>query len=469
MQDAHAAEPAAIESRASVADLRRLNQERWERQLAEEAPTAAAQGGVAAPAPVAAPPPAPASAEPTDARLVWLLGGGGGNRRLCVGDARFAPLQSEDGGACVIPETSVVKRKVRLCGGCGTAAQWIWALNLVCFLAHTFMVIFTFERAYWRWDRSMWTDTEHVMVTIFRISQVPTLQQYLNNESVWSPGRNATERAIGGNENWLRDNGLSVNFASLTASFFAISALFHLWAVVVGATPRWWHLYWRQLDNAYAPWRWYEYSVSASLMALSIAISVGLREQNILSGIFMLHFVTMLFGLLTEVYSRPKLLVEEGRRLISQEEWQTARPLYDARNTNTVVATEPISGRRGGVWTWKRHYIQRMLPHAIGYVPMTAAWVLIIAHLELARHDLEKLSDRSIPGWVLAAIYGTVLIFFSFGFVQARYQALPPKRYWETELWYCVLSLTAKLYLGFFLLINVIGVDGSVEEALAGQ
>lgn len=36
-----------------------------------------------------------------------------------------------------------------------------------------------------------------------------------------------------------------------------------------------------------------------------------------------------------------------------------------------------------------------------------------------------------------------------------------------TELIYCVLSLTAKLYLGTFLLINVIMQDGGVEAALA--
>ena len=155
MQDAHtepSAEPDA-EPRSSVADLRRLNQERWERQLAEEAPTAAVQGG-GDPALVAAPPP-PAPAEPTDARLVWLLGGG--NRRLCVGaNVRFAPLQSED-GAPLIPETSVYKRKVS-CGCFGksmTAADWIWALNIVCFLAHTFMVGLTLHMAYWRWDRSI--------------------------------------------------------------------------------------------------------------------------------------------------------------------------------------------------------------------------------------------------------------------------------------------------------------------------
>ena len=474
MQDAHTSEPVTIEPRSSIAELRRLNQERWERQLAEEeAPTASVQGGGDS-APVAAPPlaPAPAPTEPTNARFVWLLGSDDNRRRLCVGaDVRFVRVQSED-GAPLIPETSVYKRKVRFCGGFGksvTAAGWIWSLNIVCFLAHTFMVGLTLYMAYWRWDRSMWTDTEHVMVTIFRISQVPTLEQYLNNESSWSPNRNATERSIGGNEHWLRDNGLSVNFASLTAAFFGISALFHLWAVVVGATDRWWHLYFRHLDNAYAPWRWYEYSVSASLMALSIAISTGLREQSILASIFMLHLVTMLFGLLTEVYSRPKLLVEEGRRLISQEEWQTARPLYDARNTNTVVATEPISGRRGGVWTWKQHYIQRMLPHVLGYVPMATAWGLIVAHLRSAQHDLKQINDISIPVFILAIIYGSVIIFFCFGFVQMFYQALPPRRYWETEIWYCVLSLTAKLYLGVFLLINVIGVDGSVEDALAGQ
>lgn len=46
------------------------------------------------------------------------------------------------------------------------------------------------------------------------------------------------------------------------------------------------------------------------------------------------------------------------------------------------------------------------------------------------------------------------------------FQRLPPGFYWGTELCYCALSLTAKLYLGWFLLINVLMVDGSVDEAL---
>ena len=35
-----------------------------------------------------------------------------------------------------------------------------------------------------------------------------------------------------------------------------------------------------------------------------------------------------------------------------------------------------------------------------------------------------------------------------------------------TEIAFCILSLTAKMYLGWFLLINVIYVDGSADETL---
>lgn len=37
-----------------------------------------------------------------------------------------------------------------------------------------------------------------------------------------------------------------------------------------------------------------------------------------------------------------------------------------------------------------------------------------------------------------------------------------------TEVSYCILSLTAKLYLGLFLLINVIMADASANDTLNG-
>ena len=47
-------------------------------------------------------------------------------------------------------------------------------------------------------------------------------------------------------------------------------------------------------------------------------------------------------------------------------------------------------------------------------------------HLEWAKHDLGKITDREIPSWVNGAIYGTVIIFWSFTIPQILFQYLPP-------------------------------------------
>ena len=54
---------------------------------------------------------------------------------------------------------------------------------------------------------------------------------------------------------------------------------------------------------------------------------------------------------------------------------------------------------------------------------MTAAWVIMLHHLERARYDLTLITDQTIPEWVDGAIYGTVVIFWSFTFVQIIFQA----------------------------------------------
>ena len=43
-------------------------------------------------------------------------------------------------------------------------------------------------------------------------------------------------------------------------------------------------------------------------------------------------------------------------------------------------------------------------------------------HLETAKRDLTYVTDRRIPAWVDGALYGTVIIFISFAFVQIIYQ-----------------------------------------------
>jgi hypothetical protein len=51
--------------------------------------------------------------------------------------------------------------------------------------------------------------------------------------------------------------------------------------------------------------RWIEYSASASLMALALCATCGIREQNTLALVFICSWVTCILGLFNELYSRP--------------------------------------------------------------------------------------------------------------------------------------------------------------------
>ena len=174
----------------------------------------------------------------------------------------------------------------------------------------------------------------------------------------------------------------------------------------------------------------------------------------------MLHFVTMWLGLLTELYSRPKIYadtqtyprpvrpkqyqewIDSGKtksdfkvdyendiaelKIIDQSAWDGDRTLVDpATRTVAPRAGEQIEGQLF------LNYTRRMYPHILGIFPFVTAWVIIINHIECARADLrvERPGVR-IPEWVNAAIYGTVLIFSFFTVVQIVYQRLPPGFYW---------------------------------------
>ena len=408
-----------------------------------------------------------------------------------------------------IPPTSVT-RKMGDCkfflGFCGwrlTAAQWIWWLNFACFCVHTAMVFVTLWMAYWRHGRNAFTDTEHLMIPIYRIRSVPTRYMLDNNMSQWSPGWNLTSSDPNSGL-FLYDNGMPINFASLVCAFFGTSAVFHFWAIVVGAYERYWFWYWRQLDDAFAYWRWAEYSISASIMAMAMAITLGIREQYALAGIFMLTWATQTYGFLTEYISTPKAYADKNNykypvgpsqlqkfaagasdygltdyyedpralKLIDQTEWSQDRPQYDIKEQfketpafavrAVTLIYDNVRAQRTANW------YRRMVPHVFGWFTMTSVWFILVVQLENAKRDIDEVSDNNIPEWVEAVIYGSLIIFMNFAFTQIVFQRLCPGMYWGTEISYCLLSLLAKLYLGWFLLINVIYVDGSVDDTLRG-
>ena len=116
-------------------------------------------------------------------------------------------------------------------------------------------------------------------------------------------------------------------------------------------------------------------------------------------------------------------------KLLSQAQWEGERPLWDVRTYQPVGTTEAIRSARYVSMQRTLNYLRRMVPHVLGYFPFITVWVCLIAQYYNAVHDLEQITDRTIPEWVSGALFGTAIIFTSFAFVQAIFQALPPGFY----------------------------------------
>jgi hypothetical protein len=200
----------------------------------------------------------------------------------------------------------------------------------------------------------------------------------------------------------------------VVAAFFVVSAIAH-----GGNASLWRAFYERQLALCRCPTRWAEYSVSASVMITAIAVGVGVREYTLLFALGALIATTMSFGLLTELYAIPA----------SQGAWATG-------------------------------FAMRMLPHALGYMPQVAAWLVIVVGF----YDEANPDGRAAPWFVHVILWTELAFFFSFGAVQVVQQARAPARYWQGELMYQVLSLVAKGTLGVIVLANVLMLS-SFEEA----
>ncbi len=361
-------------------------------------------------------------------------------------------------------------------------AYWIWLVNLFCFFAHLTMLylVATSCNAY-RFGTAINSNcTSHGMnVPIFRLQA------------------NWTSRAADGYNSGLVTNGMPVNFQVLTAWFFGLSALFHSFPVFFGSFDISINYYWKQIDCAFCPWRWIEYTLSASVMFLALQLAIGLREQNALALSFVLMAGTMLCGLLTEFVSRPAAREDDGYRgwvgdPVRSEELKAAwakKQSIDHLNDkvapppryNPYYEYTPYQSRRIYMTLYEakliqkyqrdyfRNYCRRMAPHALGIFLYVAPWVVFVNHFYTSLSDLrvrdEALFAR-VPPWVPIAILGTVLVFSCFTITQIVFQYRSPDDYWRTEVIYCLLSLTAKMYLGLLIYVNVLGY-ASFEEGLA--
>jgi len=207
----------------------------------------------------------------------------------------------------------------------------------------------------------------------------------------------------------------------LVASFSFLSAFFHL-----GNCLLWRRQYVKALESGYAPFRWLEYSMSASVMILILSYISGTVFQSTLILLFALTMITMVFGHLHEVICRPKSL----------DEWSGASLIW------------------------------RLQAHLCGYIPQLFAWSIVIANfLQGAKTSVVDSAGkkRQMPTFVYGIVFGEMLIFWCFGVVQLVVTIRPPSKYYQGEIAYMWLSLFAKGFLAILCLANVIMVGGYAD------
>ena len=179
-----------------------------------------------------------------------------------------------------------------------------------------------------------------------------------------------------------------INLAYLVAAFFFLSALAHLYIATIGRKR-----YETQLGKGMNKARWYEYSLSASVMMVAIAM---------LSGVSDLSTLVMLFGA-TSVMNLCGLVMEVHNQTTSKTNW-----------ISYVVGT--ISG---------------LLP-----------WVVVGIYFWGA----EQYGSGGIPTFVYW-IYASIFVFFS-SFAVNMWLQYRGKGRWQDYLYgekvYMVLSLIAK-------------------------
>lgn len=180
----------------------------------------------------------------------------------------------------------------------------------------------------------------------------------------------------------------SIRLGPLVAGFLFISALAHLFVSTVG-----FNLYKGDLKKGLNRARWYEYSLSASLMIVIISMLVGVYDLSSLILIFFVNAAMILFGMTMELYNKPS----EG------PDWR---------------------------------------PFIYGSIMGIVPWVVIALYL----FGTESTAGTSVPTFVYG-IFGSIFVFFNVFAINMilQYKKVGPwKDYVFGERVYVLLSLLAK-------------------------
>lgn len=256
------------------------------------------------------------------------------------------------------------------------------------------------------------------------------------------------------------ENGKPIRFDWLVAVFFGVSAIHHGIIVFLGPWDRFIWAIWRQIDLCFSWLVWLEYMISAPTMVLTVCLLIGIREENTLSSLFMLTVATIFCGFMTELWSKPH---RNADGTFDFTRWAGELPSV------SIATTQNYEDMQDARMIRQQNFFHRMIPCVFGLFLFLSTWIPIIHYFLTSMDDLRERDPdlaEKIPWFVSLVVIGIFLLFLTFPVNLIYHQWLSPKHYWKTQIWWCVLSLTSKLYLGILIFANVLRM-GSFSEAVA--
>lgn len=200
----------------------------------------------------------------------------------------------------------------------------------------------------------------------------------------------------------------------------------------------------RMLCRNYNPFRWAEYSVSASCMTVMIAQLCGVADVFLMAALFGLMASCMLFGwqmellngerLPTYTYTDDPTASPEPKALEAENGNGGAQFVSDARGSMAAATPAPITTRKVD-WS----------PFLFGCIPFMVALVILWYYFFQASIQGDP------PGFVYSIIIILSVLYCTFALIQwFQFAQLRGFRgFAKAEIWYMVASLTSKQLLAW--------------------
>ena len=328
-----------------------------------------------------------------------------------------------------------------------TRAQWIWFLNVVLFVLYSWYTM------------RLWGVTSSNGVDFL----ATVLRQKIGYTPVNVSNASSTE---GGYTVELVDNGMPIRVDVVAGGIFFVSAIIHLFVVLLGPFDRWIFFLWRQLDLCFVYWRWLDFGFTFPMAMMVLCCITELRDENTLASIWMLCVGSVACFFLTELWSRP---TRNTDRTYDMTRWsgdeapvKPGLPWTYLSPSELIQRTTQMNRRRG-------NFVIRTLPIAFGIFPFVALWWIFLHHFYDSRNDLRVNPTDGIlartPFFVPMMVYGT-LVFSSLHFLPTLwFQWQMPLNHWKSEVVNSVLSAVFKVYFGYYMYEYVL-TKGSLAEAL---